>query len=164
MDGTSSDEVTKSSIFLKNGKIETQGYKEPPTRVHFKNPSMASDWKNEFAQVQRKKRVQDVVSLLREVDSRLSDLRLNEIGLLETDIGLPKLIPANLLGGGINKYLSVSSAMVNYENGMVLIDEFENGLNHSAQKNLWKAVFSLGSKTQRAGFCDDAFLRVHQSL
>ena len=70
------------------------------------------------------------------------DLRLNEIGLLEADIGLPGLIPVNLMGGGMAKFLSVGLAMLDYQDGVVLIDEIENGLYYSAQQKLWEAILN----------------------
>ena len=83
---------------------------------------------------------------MREIHPKISDLRLNQIGMLLANIELAELIPVNLMGGGISKYLSVALAMVNYKNGMVFIDEFENGLHHSAQETLWKAVFTWAQK------------------
>jgi len=135
-----------SEIFEKDNKVVTQGIKDTPFQGIFISPTQAFDWKARFAPAQRKKLVMEVVSLLQEIDPKIADLRLNEIGLLEADNGLSRLLPVNLMGGGIAKYLTVSLAMLEFQNGMVFIDEFENGLHHSAQKILWKAVFSWAQK------------------
>jgi AAA15 family ATPase/GTPase len=37
-------------------------------------------------------------------------------------------------------------ALVNAENGVLLIDEFENGLHHSVQAKLWEIIFHLSNK------------------
>jgi AAA15 family ATPase/GTPase len=131
-----------SEVMLKNGDIITEGKTERDIRGVFVNPLTIYDWKGRFAQVQRKKRIDEVISLLKEIEPNISDLRLNEVGLLEVDIGLSSLLPANLMGGGIAKFLSIAIAMLDYQNGIVLIDELENGLGHSAQQKIWKAVFN----------------------
>jgi AAA15 family ATPase/GTPase len=37
-------------------------------------------------------------------------------------------------------------ALVNSDNGFLLIDEFENGLHHSIQEKLWEIIFDLSNK------------------
>jgi len=131
-----------SKVFLKNGELTIEGAKERAIRGIFVNPLTIYEWRDRFAEVQRKKQLDQVISLLKEIERNTSDLRLNEIGLLEADIGLPKLIPPNLMGGGIAKFLSIALAMIVYQNGIVLIDELENGLGHAAQKKVWETVLN----------------------
>lgn len=50
------------------------------------------------------------------------------------------------MGDGINRILSIILAMVNCEGGVLLIDEFENGLHHTVQEQLWKVIFSLADQ------------------
>jgi len=69
------------------------------------------------------------------------DIRLNDVGILEVDMDLSSLIPVNLLGGGMANFLSVALAMLDSSNGVVLIDEIENGLHYSVLHKLWQAVF-----------------------
>ena len=135
-----------SEVFEKNNKVEFQGKKDIPFQGEILSPNQALEWKNKFALVQRKKRIPEVLSLLQKIEPNITDLRLNEVGLLEVDIGHPRLIPVNLMGGGVLKYLSVALAMLNYKDGIVLIDEIENGLHHYAQQTLWQAVFSWAQK------------------
>jgi len=136
-----SNKIT-STVFLRNGDLITEGTMERAIRGIFINSVTMYDWKDRFDAVQQKKLVPEVVSLLKEIETRIVDLRLNKIGLLCADIGLSELIPANLLGGGIAKFLSIALAMIVYQNGIVLIDELENGLGHSAQQKIWKAVLN----------------------
>lgn len=137
-----STEKTATKVFIKGEELIAEGTKERFPRGIFVSSGALTDWRSRFAVIQRKKQVLKVVSLLKEIEPQISDLRLNEVGLLEADNGLPGLIPVNLMGGGIVKMLSVSLAMLDSKDGIVLIDEIENGLQHSAQKTLWKAVFS----------------------
>jgi AAA15 family ATPase/GTPase len=54
-----------------------------------------------------------------------------------------EIIPLSDLGDGINRILTIILAAVNCENGFLLIDEFENGLHHTVQEQLWKIIFKL---------------------
>jgi hypothetical protein len=60
--------------------------------------------------------------------------------ILHGDIGLPRLIPMPLLGEGMRRVLSLVLAIANAPGGVVLIDEIENGLHYSVQKDVWKAI------------------------
>lgn len=51
--------------------------------------------------------------------------------------------PLKSMGDGINHILSITLAIVNCENGCVLIDEIDNGLHYTIQKKLWEIVFEL---------------------
>jgi len=58
----------------------------------------------------------------------------------------PKALPLQSMGDGMNRILSIILALVNTENGLLLIDEFENGLHYSIQEQLWKIIFRLAEK------------------
>ena len=51
--------------------------------------------------------------------------------------------PLKSMGDGINRVLTIILALVNSENGFLMIDEFENGLHYTAQEQLWKIIFKL---------------------
>jgi len=130
-----------SSIFLKGNELTAEGTKESPLRGVFVGPATKSDWRNRLASVQRKKRVGKLISCLKEIEPDISDVRINEVGILEADIGLRKLIPVNLMGGGIANSISIFLAMLDSQDGIVLIDEIEDGLHYSVQNKIWKAIF-----------------------
>ena len=56
------------------------------------------------------------------------------------------VLPIQSMGDGMNRILSIILALVNSENGFLLIDEFENGLHHTVQKNLWNLIFQTATK------------------
>jgi AAA15 family ATPase/GTPase len=130
-----------SSVFIKGDELRTEGVKESSLRGVFAGPSTKFDWRNRFASVQRKKRIGELISCLKEIEPEISDIRINEVGILEADIGLRKLIPINLMGGGIANSLSIILAMLDSQDGIVLIDEIEDGLHYSIQQRIWKAIF-----------------------
>lgn len=57
-----------------------------------------------------------------------------------------KPVSLRSMGDGINRILTIILAMVNCENGYLLIDEFENGLHYSVQEKLWEIIFFLANK------------------
>jgi AAA15 family ATPase/GTPase len=56
------------------------------------------------------------------------------------------IIPLRSMGDGINRILTIILALVNTDNGFLLIDEFENGLHYTVQEKLWNIVFVLANK------------------
>ena len=57
-----------------------------------------------------------------------------------------KLISLLSMGDGINRILTIILAMVNCQNGYLLLDEFENGLHYSVQEKLWEIIFNLAEQ------------------
>ena len=55
------------------------------------------------------------------------------------------VLPLRSMGDGINRILTMILALVNSDNGFLLIDEFENGLHHSIQEKLWEIIFNLAN-------------------
>lgn len=56
------------------------------------------------------------------------------------------VLPLRSMGDGINRILTIILALVNSDNGFLLIDEFENGLHHTVQEQLWNVIFNLAQK------------------
>jgi len=54
--------------------------------------------------------------------------------------------PLKSMGEGINRIMNIILALVNSENGYILIDEFENGLHYSVQEKLWEVIFKTAEK------------------
>src|SRR5581483_12447785 len=50
------------------------------------------------------------------------------------------------LGGGMLRALGIALALVNARDGILLIDEFENGIHYSAQTELWELIFQLAHR------------------
>jgi energy-coupling factor transporter ATP-binding protein EcfA2 len=145
---TSADPSHKeqSSVFMRDEKLAEEGTKTRLPTGTFVIP-IPADLRDKFSEVERKKRTREVVSLLKEVEPAIEDLRLlDPPGLPYADTGAAELIPVNLMGGGIMKLLNTALAMLNMQDGFVLIDEIENGLDYSSQRKLWDAVFSWAQK------------------
>jgi len=60
--------------------------------------------------------------------------------------GLASPIPLRHLGEGMNRLLGIALALVNAEDGLLLIDEIESGLHYSVQPALWRIVFAAARR------------------
>lgn len=84
--------------------------------------------------------------------SGISFVRKNLMGRTEARIPIVKKnnvsepLPLRSLGDGVVRLFHIALALVNAKNGILLIDEFENGLHWSIQPEIWKAVFQLAEK------------------
>lgn len=135
-----------STIYLDNEDIKTEGTTKPFIDGYYISPQIQADWKETFDDIQKNRQIDDIVELVKDIEPHLTDLRLDRIGLLMADVGLTKLIPVNLMGGGLSRLLTIAIAMLTHKDGIVLIDEIENGLHYSAQDTLWKAIISWSEK------------------
>lgn len=57
--------------------------------------------------------------------------------------GAPRAVTLPLLGGGAVRLLELGYPMVDATGGVLLIDEFENGLHRTVQEQVWELVLSL---------------------
>ena len=57
-------------------------------------------------------------------------------------------VPVTLgsLGDGISRVAVIIFALINARGGLLLVDEFENGLHHTVQLDAWRMIFSLAEK------------------
>lgn len=79
----------------------------------------------------------------------------------------PKPLPIKNFGEGMNRLLSIALGLVSAENNMLLIDEVDLGLHHSAQHLLWEIVFQKAKAlnvqvfaTTHSSDCVEAFSEI----
>ncbi len=88
---------------------------------------------------------------LRFVEPEVRDLRY--ISDPESGVDLPYLkingdrgrTPLSAMGDGMTRLFHIGLAMANASGGILLIDEFENGLHWEVQEQLWKALFEASN-------------------
>lgn len=97
----------------------------------------------QFSAIRQAKGITTLVHSLRVFESRLKDLELLYDGyqpLLFADIGLSKMIPLTHLGEGITRFAGILLALGELSDGVILVDEIENGIHYSVQQDVWKAI------------------------
>ncbi|MEO6812077.1 MAG: AAA family ATPase [Isosphaeraceae bacterium] len=55
-------------------------------------------------------------------------------------------IPLRSMGGGVNRLFGVALALVNAKDGILLVDEIENGIHYTAQLDLWRFIFQAAAR------------------
>lgn len=61
-------------------------------------------------------------------------------------IGRP--VPLRTFGNGLSRLFGMLLFLVNASGGLLLIEEFENGIHHSVQIEVWKMIFRLAQKLE----------------
>jgi AAA15 family ATPase/GTPase len=97
-----------------------------------------------FSDLRKKEKDWVVLSALKIIEPRLDRFEILTYqgvimmhGYLK---GYDQPVPLPLLGDGTRRCLSVVLAIGSAENGVVLVDEIENGIHHSAMKALWSVI------------------------
>ena len=84
-----------------------------------------------------------VVNALRTVEPRLGSVEDNSasgVPMIWGDIGLSELVPLPMMGEGMTRIARLILAISEAQGGVVLVDEVENGLHHSALGKVWGAI------------------------
>lgn len=80
-----------------------------------------------------------LLDALRIISPDIVDLQLAEDAIL-VDIGVEQRIPINLMGDGIRKILAIVVGIYECRNGILLIDEIDNGLHYSVLEKVWEVI------------------------
>ena len=102
-----------------------------------------------YADLDVKRETSDIINILQKVEPRLRRLSVVPQGSESNvygDIGISRSIPIQLMGEGTSKLLSLSLAITVFKNGIVLIDEVENGLHYSIMREVFSALKELAKK------------------
>ena len=96
-----------------------------------------------FGKLQTLKSEDVLLETLQVIEPRLNQLTVVVAGGIPTiygDIGLARLVPLPVMGEGMARLASLVLAIGNAPNGVVLVDEIENGFHHSILPKVWKAI------------------------
>lgn len=97
----------------------------------------------DFGDLRRMKRDGIVLDALRRIAPDLKGVESGTASgrpMIWCDLGLPELLPLGVTGEGMLQVAQMVVAMHGVENGMVLFDEVENGIHHSALSGTWQAL------------------------
>ena len=90
-----------------------------------------------------------VLEILKGIDPRLTKLAVvsgRPSPAIYADIGLNRLIPVQLMGDGMTRLFSLAVSIASVPNGVVLVDEIENGLHHSVMAKVWTAIATFAEQ------------------
>ena len=92
-----------------------------------------------FSNMRQSGTVQVLIDALKVIEPRLEGLEIL-FDNIHADLGLRQLISLSSLGDGMNRTAGLILAMHEKSDGIVFIDEIENGIHHSVQCKVWQAI------------------------
>ena len=119
-----------------------KNYKEVLQGVFLNASTIIRDISTRFSNIQIRKQTDKIIKILQRIEPKLINLVLGKDGIIYCDIGLDRMLPINVMGDGILRILAIILSISDTQNGIVFIDEIENGLHYSSQEIMWDAVFS----------------------
>ena len=136
----------KSRIYMEGQEVKVD---QPNIKVPFHAIILSSRIKNtpedanRLGILRRQKRGDLLLKALQVVEPRLLSIEENSssgIPMIWGDIGLTELVPLPVMGEGIIQVARLVLAIASFPNGVVLVDEIENGIHHSVLPDVWRVV------------------------
>lgn len=114
------------------------------------NPQQTAQW---FSQLSVQKRESEVIrEVVKEFGSLVKDLTVlapTAFSVVYAEVpALKEKVPLSLISSGINKFVTILSAILTRGQGVLLIDEIENGIYYESFVSLWKTILDLAKSYQ----------------
>ena len=95
----------------------------------------------------------DIVEALRIIDPNISAVNMlageGQFGHRTAKVrakNITRPVPLRSFGDGMSRLFAMILSLVNAQDGLLLIDEFENGLHHSVQLDAWRLIFRMAQE------------------
>ena len=114
-----------------------------------RQPGMLEETSVQLSGLIKQKRLDEIIELLKSIEPGLRSLTtISEKGrgVVYVDLGEARLLPLTSLGYGFFHYLRIALAALAVNNGVLLIDEIENGLHHRLLPKIVKFLFEIAEK------------------
>ncbi len=147
-----SGKEAKSRIFAEGTeiKIEGSGYKVPFNATLLQSNSQNSQEDAlRLSSLRKEKRAGLVLEALQVIEPRLLSIEENSSSgspMIWGDIGLSELVPLSVMGEGMIHLARLVLAVSDASNGIVLLDEIENGFHYSVLPNVWRLIESAANQ------------------
>ena len=151
--------VKGTPVFVKKDNIMTYELRLEPSLpcatmtgifISGRHGSNLNEETQRFSSLRKKLKDSIILNALTIIEPRLERLEIltyQGVSMVHGYLkGYHEPVPSPLLGIGVRRSLSVLLAVGAAENGVVLVDEIENGIHHSAMKSLW-GVIAEASRT-----------------
>lgn len=126
----------------------------PPFPAYFQTSKVRLPYEEEntlFSNISKIKQKKTILDIIKIIEPRIYDIEIL------AECGKPILhgfyenyshpIPISLMGESVRRLLNIILQIMNARNGVVLIDEFENGIYFSKLFDIWKAIGKLVEET-----------------
>lgn len=149
----SREEAISASARHSNNTLQFQGGADAPFPLSFylstRSRSSVDDARR-FSSIVELQREDEVTHVLQLIDSRIRRLVVSLIGgppSIRVDVGRATFVPLALMGEGVARVLSFTLAILESAGGLVLVDEIENGIHHSAMEKVWAALIDAAARS-----------------
>ncbi len=96
--------------------------------------------------VGRQDEITQALQMLEPSLKRLSVITIGTDPVIHGDIGSTRLIPLSLMGEGMNRLLRIILRIANAQDGIVFIDEIENGFHYLSLEKIWKLIIDTARR------------------
>ena len=103
----------------------------------------------QFSTLRKAKQDQELIDALRIIEPRVQAIEvLSEPSgpSIYLDVGLDVLVPLNVCGEGMVRLFSIVLELIASRNGVLLIDEIDNGLHYTVMPKLWMLLDTLSER------------------
>lgn len=146
-----------SKVNVKQIRLTNQGIQVDPPDTESLFPAIFISSRNivpreeamRLGQLRKRKQGDFILESLQTMEPRLKSVEENSTSghsMIWGDVGLPELVPLQVLGEGMTRVARLVLAISAAENGIVLVDEIETGLHYSVLSKVWKAVDKASRK------------------
>lgn len=148
--GTSKPLKRKSEFcILNNGQFKqtvNPSYQEVVSARFLSSFSETNVLREEFSNVIRMNKKEEVLSLVRLFDKRISNMENLFDGIYVKYEDIEEMLPLCMCGEGLKKFFNIIVSVVNGKNNILLIDEIDNGVHFSAYNLLWRSLLNLSNR------------------
>jgi AAA15 family ATPase/GTPase len=132
----------KANIAFDNGFSVTlpENYKEEIKAIYIIQSLITGGNDKRLENLLVNKKESKLIEALKQIEPKLSAIILGTNRMIYFDVGLDRLVPISLFGDGTRRLLSILLTISDAQDGIVIIDEIDNGLHFSALKFLWNAI------------------------
>lgn len=91
-----------------------------------------------YSEIVKRNKENIILETLQKLDGNINGIQPLPDGIYFKLKNVTELVPSNIMGDGIRRFLNIVTAVSEKYNAFILIDEIENGLHYSAYEVLWK--------------------------
>ena len=96
-----------------------------------------------LSEIIKRKEETSILEILQKFDDNIIDIKTLPDGIFFDLKNVEELVPVNIMGDGIRRFLNIITSVYEKKDSFVCIDEIENGLHYSAYNLLWENLLSF---------------------
>ena len=122
--------------------------------IHYLSPRIDSSFsvKRQWNRSLINGRIDDIVAGMKTIDNNIHEIFFVDDQSLDFSVAVcrhsefSRPIPLRSLGDGVIRFFHILLALANTDDGVLLIDEFENGLHYRIQPKAWEVIFEMAKR------------------